>query len=86
MHRAYMCSYNAINGTASCADKWMHVDVVKNHWGWSGVIESDCGAVRDIAYGKHGAYPHGQPLTTHSAHPPPTESLVEDTDGLLFAL
>ena len=54
-----MCSYNAINGTASCADKWMHVDVVKKHWGWSGAIESDCGAVRDIAYGKHGAYPHG---------------------------
>lgn len=26
----------------------MNVDVVRNHWNWTGVIESDCGAVSGI--------------------------------------
>jgi beta-glucosidase-like glycosyl hydrolase len=45
---ALMCSYNAINKTAACADKWMNVEVVRDHWGWDGVIESDCGAISGI--------------------------------------
>jgi beta-glucosidase-like glycosyl hydrolase len=40
-----MCSYNAINGTATCGDRWLNVDVVRNAWNYTGVIESDCGAV-----------------------------------------
>ena len=45
---AFMCSYNAINGTASCGNEWMNVDVVRKHWNWTGVIESDCGAISGI--------------------------------------
>ena len=45
---AFMCSYNAINGTATCGDQWLMVDVVRNTWNFTGVIESDCGAVSGI--------------------------------------
>ena len=45
---AFMCSYNAINGTATCGDHWLLVDVVRNTWNFTGVIESDCGAVSGI--------------------------------------
>ena len=41
------CSYSAINGTAACGSVWLNVDVVRNHWNWSGVIESDCNAVNN---------------------------------------
>ena len=37
---AFMCSYNAINGTATCGDTWLNVDVVRNTWNYTGVIES----------------------------------------------
>ena len=42
---AFMCSYNAINGTAACGNKWLNVDVARNTWNFTGVIESDCGAL-----------------------------------------
>ena len=53
---AYMCSYNAINSTASCGNAWMNVDVVRAHWGFEGVIESDCGAVEGISSHIHGGW------------------------------
>ena len=30
---------------ASCGNKWMNDDVVRKHWNFSGVIETDCGAM-----------------------------------------
>ena len=42
---AFMCSYNAINGTPSCGNQWLNVQVVREAWGWDGVIEYDCGAL-----------------------------------------
>ena len=42
---AVMCAYDAINGTPSCANGWMSNTVLRETWGFSGVIESDCGAV-----------------------------------------
>ena len=38
----------AINGTATCGDHWLNVDVVRNTWNFTGVIESDCGAISGI--------------------------------------
>ena len=40
---AFMCSYNSINGTASCGNEWLNSEVVRKHWNWTGVIETDCG-------------------------------------------
>ena len=48
--------YNAINGTASCANSWLINDVVRGHWGWDGAVESDCGAVEGISVHRHGGY------------------------------
>ena len=45
---AFMCSYNAINGTASCGNRWLNVDVTRQAWKFDGVIESDCGAISGI--------------------------------------
>ena len=42
------CADNAINGTATCGDQWLNVDVVRNTWNFTGVIESDCGAISGI--------------------------------------
>jgi beta-D-xylosidase 4 len=53
---AFMCSYSAVNGTASCGNHWMNVEVVRRHWGWDGVIESDCGAVEGISAHRHGGW------------------------------
>ena len=43
-----MCAYDAINGTPSCANGWMSNTVLRKEWGFSGVIESDCGALSHI--------------------------------------
>jgi beta-glucosidase-like glycosyl hydrolase len=45
---AFMCSYNALNGTAACGNRWLNVEVARNTWNFSGVIESDCGAISGI--------------------------------------
>lgn len=42
-----MCSYNAIDGVPSCANKLL-ADVVRKEWGFRGFITSDCGAIRDF--------------------------------------
>ena len=53
---AYMCSYDALNGTAACGNEWMNVDVVRSHWGFEGAVESDCGAVEGISSHMHGGW------------------------------
>ena len=42
-----MGSYNKINGVHACENKWLLTDVLRNEWGYEGVIISDCGAVKD---------------------------------------
>jgi len=49
-----MCSYNAIDGVPSCANKLL-ADVVRGKWGFRGYITSDCGAISDFYRpGAHG--------------------------------
>lgn len=42
-----MCSYNAINGVPSCANKLLS-QVVRGKWGFGGFITSDCGAIANF--------------------------------------
>lgn len=42
-----MCSYNMINGTYSCQNKWLLTDVLRNEWGFSGSVMTDWGATHD---------------------------------------
>ena len=39
-----MCSYNKINGTYSCQNKWLLTDVLRNEWGFNGLVMTDWGA------------------------------------------
>jgi beta-D-xylosidase 4 len=47
-----MCSYNAVNGTPSCANSYLMQDILREHWGWTkdnNYVSTDCNAVLDIA-------------------------------------
>ncbi|RLN73890.1 hypothetical protein BBJ28_00006355 [Nothophytophthora sp. Chile5] len=48
-----MCSYNAVNGIPSCADKGLMTDLVRGQWKFDGYITSDCEAVADVIYNHH---------------------------------
>ncbi|GAA4836322.1 glycoside hydrolase family 3 C-terminal domain-containing protein [Luteimicrobium xylanilyticum] len=42
-----MCSYNRINGVFASQDRWLLTDVLRDEWGFEGVVVSDWGAVLD---------------------------------------
>jgi beta-glucosidase len=48
-----MCAYNRINGQPACASDFLLGDQLKNKWGFSGYIVSDCDAIADIQRGHH---------------------------------
>ena len=45
---SYMCSYNAINGTPSCANTFLSSALARGRWHLRGFVESDCDAVGDL--------------------------------------
>ncbi len=46
-----MCSYNRINGFHSSQNKWLLTDVLRDEWGYEGLVMSDWGAVDDRVEG-----------------------------------
>ena len=42
-----MASYNRINGVYASENKWLLTDVLRNEWGYEGLVMSDWGAVSD---------------------------------------
>lgn len=42
-----MCSYNKVNGTFASEHHHLLTEILKNEWGFEGVVVSDWGAVRD---------------------------------------
>ncbi|WP_110208229.1 glycoside hydrolase family 3 C-terminal domain-containing protein [Nocardioides daejeonensis] len=42
-----MCSYNAINGVLASENPWLLTTVLREEWGYAGLVVSDWGAVRD---------------------------------------
>ncbi len=42
-----MCSYNKINGTYGSENAYLLKDILKNEWGFEGLVVSDWGAVHD---------------------------------------
>ena len=48
-----MCSYNAVNGVPTCANRWLLEDVARDAWGFDGYITSDCDAVANVVSPHH---------------------------------
>lgn len=48
---AVMSSYNRINGTFACENKWLLTDVLRAEWGFDGIVMSDWGGTHDRAAG-----------------------------------
>ena len=47
----FMASYNRINGEYSSENKWLLTDVLRDEWGYKGLVMSDWGAVSDRVKG-----------------------------------
>mmetsp|Transcript_79898 Transcript_79898/g.258370 ORF Transcript_79898/g.258370 Transcript_79898/m.258370 type:complete len:563 (-) Transcript_79898:109-1797(-) len=48
-----MCAYNQVNGTPSCGNKAFETDLMRDKWGFDGVIVSDCDSIADMYYLQH---------------------------------
>jgi beta-glucosidase len=42
-----MCAYNRINGTHASQHEWLLTSILRNEWGFDGLVMSDWGAVHD---------------------------------------
>ncbi|MBQ2061991.1 MAG: glycoside hydrolase family 3 C-terminal domain-containing protein [Oscillospiraceae bacterium] len=42
-----MCAYNRINGIFCSENRWLLTDVLRNEWGYDGVVMTDWGAMHD---------------------------------------
>lgn len=60
----FMCSYNPLNGVYTSENKWLLTDILKEEWGFKGLVMSDWGACHataaDINAGLDLEEPHGQ--------------------------
>ena len=45
-----MGAYNALNGTACCANPWLLQKTLREDWGFDGYVVADCGAVGFLYY------------------------------------
>src|SRR4051794_36877980 len=63
-----MCSYNRVNGTHVSQHPWLLTEVLREQWGFDGVVVSDWGAVHDrVAAVAAGLDPEVPPQPGHSA-------------------
>lgn len=44
----FMCSFNDINGVPSSGNRYLLNDILRNEWGWKGLIVSDWGSIEQM--------------------------------------
>lgn len=44
----FMCSFNDINGVPSSANRYLLHDILRDEWGWNGLIVSDWGSIEQM--------------------------------------
>lgn len=49
-----MCAYNAFEGKPCCGSDQLLTQILRNEWGYKGMIVSDCWAIRDFYDGRPG--------------------------------
>ena len=57
-----MCAYNRYEGAPCCGSNKLLVDILRNTWGYEGIIVSDCGAIDDF-------WRKDQRTPRHETHP-----------------
>ncbi|MCD1571495.1 glycoside hydrolase family 3 C-terminal domain-containing protein [Agromyces mediolanus] len=72
-----MCSYNRINGVYASEDPWLLTKVLREEWGFEGLVVSDWGAVNDRVAG----LPAGLDLEMPSSDGRTDAQLVEAVRG-----
>ena len=57
--REVMCAYNSIDGEPCCSDQRLLRQILRDEWGFTGIVVSDCDAVNDIwVEGHHAVEPN----------------------------
>ena len=51
--RSVMGAYNSVDGVPACASPFLLQQTLRDKWGFTGYVVSDCGAIGDIAYSHH---------------------------------
>lgn len=62
--RTVMCAYNAINGVFAAENRWLLTEVLREHWGFEGLVVSDWGAVHDRVEAIHAGLDLEMPSTS----------------------
>ncbi|WP_455585357.1 glycoside hydrolase family 3 C-terminal domain-containing protein [Bacteroides sp.] len=53
-----MCAYNRFEGEPCCGSNRLLIDILRNEWGYKGIVVSDCGAISDFWEAKkHNTHP-----------------------------
>ena len=64
--REVMCAYNRYEGRPCCTSDRLLVDILRNKWGYDGIVLTDCDAINNF-------YNRGQ----HETHPDPLSASVD---------
>ncbi len=53
-----MCAYNRFEGEPCCGSNRLLMQILRDEWGYKGIVVSDCGAISDFYRpGTHGTHP-----------------------------
>ena len=56
--REVMCAYSAYEGEPCCSSDRLLIDILRNRWGFDGLVVSDCDAINDLYVpGRHESHP-----------------------------